>query len=184
MRQFPEITERFRSFIEQQKVFFVGTAAREGRVNIAPKGMDTLRVLGPRRIVWLNLTGGENESAAHLRETTRITLMWCAFGGAPFILRAYGNAVVIHPRDPGWGKLAALFPALPGARQIFDVTVDLVLRSCGMGVPLFEFRGPREALVLWANKIGDSGTSNSGSRIIRSVWMVDRRGFSRAERGV
>lgn len=157
MPQFSEITERFRSFIEQQKVFFVGTAAREGRVNIAPKGMDTLRVLGPRRIVWLNLTGGENESAAHLRETTRITLMWCAFDGAPFILRAYGNAVVIHPRDPGWGTLAALFPALPGARQIFDVTVDLVLRSCGMGVPLFEFRGPREALRQWAEKIGDSG---------------------------
>ena len=83
MPQFPEITERFRHFIEQQKIFFVGTAARDGRVNIAPKGMDTLRVLGPHRIAWLNLTGGENESAAHLRETTRMTLMWCAFDGAP-----------------------------------------------------------------------------------------------------
>jgi hypothetical protein len=119
--------------------------------------MDTLRVLGPHRIVWLNLTGGENESAAHLRETTRMTLMWCAFEGAPFILRAYGNAAVIHPRDPGWDTLAPLFPALPGARQIFDLTVDLVLRSCGMGVPVFEYRGPREALVKWAHKLGDSG---------------------------
>jgi Pyridoxamine 5'-phosphate oxidase len=157
MPQFPEITDRFRHFVEQQKVFFVGTAARDGRVNIAPKGMDTLRVLGPHRIVWLNLTGGENESAAHLRETTRMTLMWCAFDGAPFILRAYGNATVTHPRDPGWDTLAPLFPALPGARQIFDLTVDLVLRSCGMGVPLFEFRGAREALRQWAERIGDSG---------------------------
>lgn len=157
MPKFPEITERFRQFIKQQKVFFVGTAALDGRVNIAPKGMDSLRVLGPHRIVWLNLTGGENESAAHLRETTRMTLMWCAFDGAPIILRAYGHATVIHPRDPGWGELAPLFPTLPGARQIFDLTVDLVLRSCGMGVPFFEFRGPREALRQCAEKKGDSG---------------------------
>ena len=157
MRQFAEITDRFRSFIEHQKIFFLGTAARDGRVNVSLKGMDTLRVLGPHRIVWLNLTGGENESAAHLRENTRMTVMWCAFDGNPMILRAYGNATVIHPRDPSWDKLAPLFPALPGARQIFDLTVDLVLRSCGMGVPLFEFRGPREALLQWAKKKGDSG---------------------------
>jgi Pyridoxamine 5'-phosphate oxidase len=157
MPKFPEITDRFCSFIEQQQIFFVGTAAPDGRVNISPKGMDTLRVLGPRRIVWLSLTGGENESAAHLREIPRMTLMWCAFEGNPMILRAYGNATVVHPRDPGWDTLAQLFPALPGTRQIFDLTVDLVLRSCGMGVPFFEFRGAREALRQWAERIGDSG---------------------------
>ena len=157
MRQFPEISESFRGFIEKQRVFFVGTAAPVGKVNIASKGMDTLRVMGPRRIVWLNLTGGENESAAHLLEASRMTLMWCAFDGSPMILRAYGTAGVIHPRDPAWEELAQLFPMLPGARQIFDVAVDLVLRSCGMGVPLFEYRGQREALVHWASKIGDSG---------------------------
>lgn len=167
MRQFPEITESFRGFIEKQRVFFVGTAAPDGRVNIAPKGMDSLRVLGPNRIVWLNLTGGENESAAHLRETARMTLMWCAFDGAPMILRAYGTATVIHPRDPAWEVLAQLFPALPGVRQIFDVTVDLVLRSCGMGVPLFDFRGQREALVQWATKIGDSG--------IKQFWQENNQ---------
>jgi hypothetical protein len=167
MRQFQEITEGFRGFIEKQKVFFVGTAAPDGRVNISPKGMDTLRVLGPRRLVWLNLTGGENESAAHLRETARMTLMWCAFEGSPMILRAYGTAAVIHPRDPAWEELARLFPMLPGARQIFDLTVDLVLRSCGMGVPLFEFRGQREALVQWAEKIGDSG--------IKQFWQQNNQ---------
>ena len=157
MRQFPEINESFRGFIEKQKIFFVGTAAPDGRVNIAPKGMDSLRVLGPNRIVWLNLTGGENESAAHLRETARMTLMWCAFDSNPMILRTYGTATEIHPRDSSWEELARLFPVLPGARQIFDVTVDLVLRSCGMGVPRFEFRGQRESLRQWAETIGDNG---------------------------
>jgi Pyridoxamine 5'-phosphate oxidase len=167
MPKFPEITDRFRSFIEQQKIFFVGTAARDGRVNIAPKGMDSLRVLGPHRIVWLNLTGGENESAAHLREAARMTLMWCAFDGAAMILRVYGYATVIHPRDPGWREFAPLFPTLPGARQIFDLTIDLVLRSCGMGVPFFEFRGPREALRQWAEKIGDGG--------IKEFWQKNNQ---------
>jgi hypothetical protein len=167
MRQFPEISETFRGFIEKQKIFFVGTAAPYGRVNIAPKGMDSLRVLGPRRIVWLNLTGGENESAAHLRETARMTLMWCAFDGSPMILRAYGTAAVIHPRDPAWAELARLFPMLPGARQIFDVAVELVLRSCGMGVSLFEYRGQREALVQWAAKLGDGG--------IREFWRKNNQ---------
>jgi hypothetical protein len=129
--------------------------------------MDSLRVLGPRRIVWLNLTGGENESAAHLRETARMTLMWCAFDGSPMILRAYGTAAVIHPRDPAWAELARLFPTLPGVRQIFDVAVELVLRSCGMGVPLFECRGQREALVQWAAKLGDSG--------IREFWKKNNQ---------
>jgi hypothetical protein len=167
MRQFPEISESFRGFIEKQKVFFVGTAAPDGRVNIAPKGMDTLRVMGSRRIVWLNLTGGENESAAHLREAARMTLMWCAFDGSPMILRAYGTATVIHRRDQSWRELARLFPTLPGARQIFDVAVDLVLRSCGMGVPFFEYGGQREALVQWANKIGDSG--------IKQFWQQNNQ---------
>jgi hypothetical protein len=113
------------------------------------------------------LTGGENESAAHLRETARMTLMWCAFEGSPMVLRAYGTAAVIHPRDPAWEELARLLPMLPGGRQIFDLTVDLVLRSCGMGVPLFEFRGQREALVRWAKKIGDSG--------IKQFWQQNNQ---------
>jgi hypothetical protein len=167
MPRFPEITDRFRSFIEQQKIFFVGTAARDGRVNIAPKGMDTLRVLGPHRIVWLSLTGAENESAAHLREATRMTMMWCAFEDNPMIVRVYGDARVIHPRDPGWDELASLFPALPGTRQIFDLTVDMVLKSCGFGVPLFEFRGPRTALLQWAEKKGDSG--------LQEVWRENNQ---------
>ena len=156
MSQFVQLTDH-RSFIEQQKIFFVGTAAKDGRVNISPKGMDSLRVLGSNHIVWLNLTGAENETAAHLIETTRMTVMWCAFEANPMILRAYGNATAIHPRDARWDGLAALFPVLPGTRQIFDLTVDQVLKSCGMAVPLFEFRGPREALVHWAEKKGESG---------------------------
>lgn len=145
-KHFTEIDAANQAFIEQQKIFFVGTAAPEGRVNISPKGQDTLRVLDSRRVAWLNLTGSGNETAAHLREQNRMTLMFCAFEGSPKILRLYGTATVFHPRDAGWDELVTLFPQLPGARQIFVMSLDLVTTSCGMAVPLLEFQGPRNEL--------------------------------------
>ena len=146
MKQFTEIDEATRHFIEQQHVFFVGTAAADGRVNVSPKGLDSLRVLDGKRVAWLNLTGSGNETAAHLLAQNRITLMFCAFEGKPTILRLYGTATAFHPRDAEWEQLAALFPPLPGARQVFVVDIDLVTTSCGMAVPFLDYQGEREEL--------------------------------------
>jgi len=157
MAKFTQIDDVHREFIEKQHIFFVATAAREGKVNVAPKGMDTLKVLGPNRIVWLSLTGGENESAAHLLDNPRMTLMWCSFDHNPLIYRAYGNATVVHPRNSAWKELSQLFPPLPGARQILDLDVDMALTSCGFGVPLFEYSGQRDTLIKWADKKGEKG---------------------------
>ena len=157
MPKFPRIDDGFRDFIESQKVFFVATAAPSGRVNLAPKGMDTLRVVGSNRIVWLNLTGSENETAAHLIESSRMTLMWCSFEARALILRAYGNAKVFHPRAREWDALITLFPPQLGARQILDLDVDLVMTSCGFGVPLFDYVGQRETLRRWGESKGQQG---------------------------
>ncbi len=161
-RRFPSISDKLRQFIEAQKIFFVATAAADGRINLSPKGMDSLRVLGPNRVVWLNLTGSGNETAAHLRESPRMTIMFAAFDGEPMILRLYGTARAIHHGDAEWQELAGHFPPLPGARQIIDLNVDLVQTSCGMGVPLFDYRGDRALLGQWAQKKGDDG--------IRRYW--------------
>jgi hypothetical protein len=136
-KRFSELNDQHIRFIDRQKMFFVGTAAAESRVNVSPKGMDSLRVLGNNRVVWLNVTGSGNESSAHVQQNPRMTIMFCAFEGLPLILRLYGTARVIHPRDAEWAELYALFPPLPGARQIFDLSVDLVQTSCGQAVPLY-----------------------------------------------
>lgn len=156
-QRYPEIPEKLVPFIQRQKLFFVATAASDGRVNVSPKGMDTLRLLGPDRVLWLNLTGSGNETAAHLLENDRMTIMFCAFEGEPMILRLYGHARTIHPRDPAWDELIGRFPPLAGARQVIDLRVDLVQTSCGMGVPFFEYRGEREQLRQWAEKKGRDG---------------------------
>jgi hypothetical protein len=155
--RFDALTEAHQEFIAAQKIFFVGTAARDGRVNVSPKGQDSLQVLGPREILWLNLTGSGNETAAHLLDSNRITLMWCAFEGPPLILRVYGTAQTVHPRDPGWAECARRIPTLPGARQYFRIAVDLVQTSCGYAVPLLDYREERTALTRWAEKRGDAG---------------------------
>ncbi len=156
-KTFPELSAQHIDFIAQQKMFTVATASADSRVNVSPKGMDTLRVVAPNRVVWLNLTGSGNESAAHVALNPRMTLMFCAFTGNALILRVYGIARVIHPRDRAWPELALMFPAFPGARQIFDLTVELVQTSCGFGVPLMLYEGDRDQLAKWAEAKGEQG---------------------------
>ncbi|NCA72178.1 MAG: pyridoxamine 5'-phosphate oxidase family protein [Sphingobacteriia bacterium] len=161
-RKFDALSEQHVRFIAEQKIFFVATATEDSRVNLSPKGMDALRVVDPGRVLWLNLTGSGNETSAHVQRDPRMTLMFCAFDDPPMILRVYGTARVVHPGDPDWADLLSLFKPLPGARQIFDLSVDLVQTSCGMGVPYFSYAGDRDQLVDWAKKKGDEG--------VRDYW--------------
>ena len=162
--QFQSIEAPYQKFIEKQHIFFVGSAAAEGKVNISPKGMDSLRVMGPNRIVWRNMTGSGNETAGHLAQVNRMTLMWCGFETRPMILRCYGTAHTLHPRDAAFGPLNAQFPDSHGARQIYDVTVEMVQTSCGYAVPFYDFAGEREVLADWA--------SNKGPEGIETYWRT------------
>ena len=136
----------------------MGSAAPTGRVNVSPKGTDSLRVLGPNRILWRNLTGSGNETAGHLRLSNRMTLMWCSFAQKPLILRAYGTARTVHPRDADWEELNGRFPPHDGARQVFDMAVEMVQTSCGYAVPFLDYTGERGVLDQWtADKCGAEG---------------------------
>lgn len=162
-KQYSALNEKLRKFISAQRIFFVGTAVAEGRVNISPKGMDSFRVYDDNRALWLNVTGSGNETSAHIQDNPRMTIMFCAFEGDPMILRLYGNARVIHHSDPEWSELISLFPPIPGARQIFDLSIDLVQASCGMGVPIFNYIEVRDQLNNWATKKGEAG--------IKQYWL-------------
>lgn len=146
------------AFIRAQPMFFVATAPRQGRINLSPKGLDgSFAILGPNRVAFLNLTGSGNETAAHLLQDDRITLMFCAFSGSPKILRLYGTARAVHAGESDWAALADHFPPYPAARQIVVVTVDSVNSSCGFGVPLMDYVGQRTMLPEWAERKGPDG---------------------------
>ena len=156
-KQFDQITDDHQQFIQAQHIFFCATAANEGRVNMSPKGMDSLRILGPNRIIWRNWTGSGNETAAHLALHNRMTLMWCGFEARPMIMRAFGTAKTLHPRDAEFEILNAGFPPTDGARQIYDMSVDLMQTSCGYGVPFFDHKGTRETMTEWTENKGVDG---------------------------
>jgi len=161
-KRYPDLQPDQIAFIGEQHIFFAATAAPGTRVNLSPKGMDCLRVLSPTRILWLNLTGSGNETAAHLALDPRLTVMWCSFAAKPLILRAYGLARAIHHSDAAWAELAGHLPEQPGGRQIIDLTIDLVQSSCGFAVPFMDFREDRPVLKSWAEGKGREG--------LRSYW--------------
>ena len=137
--------------------------------------MESLRVLNQNRIVWLNVTGSGNETSAHIQENPRMTLMFSAFEGSPMILRLYGKAKVIHKNDSQWIELYNLFSKIPGARQIFDLEVDLVQTSCVMAVPFDNYVDDRELLNDWATKKVIQVFGIIGKKRIKSVLMEDQQ---------
>jgi hypothetical protein len=151
------IPASLQDFIKEQKIFFTATAPEQGRINLSPKGIDTFRCIDHHTVAYLDLTGSGNETAAHLIENGRITIMFCSFSEQPMILRLYGQGRVIHPRDQEWQTVSPLFDSLPGKRQIIMINVELVQTSCGYGVPIYEFKEERQKIIDWATQKGEQG---------------------------
>ncbi len=156
---FEGIDERNADFINKQHVFFVATApaGAEGHINLSPKGLDSLRILGPRTVAYVDLTGSGVETVAHLRENGRIVLMFCAFEGPPRILRLHGHGEVVEPEHDAFEALQELFPRYSSTRAIIRVTLDRISDSCGFGVPLYRYEGERSQLIAWAEHQGPAG---------------------------
>jgi len=160
------ITPELTRWIQAQRMFVVGTAplASEGHINCSPKGGDTFRVLGPREVAYADLTGSGIETVAHLRENGRIVVMFCAYEGAPKIVRLHGQGEVIEPGMPAFDELRTKFPALIGLRTIIRITVTRIADSCGYAVPLYDFVEPRDVLDKLGEKLGPDGLAEYRGR--------------------
>jgi hypothetical protein len=162
---YEEISGRLREFVSAQPVFFVATAPSgpDGHVNISPKGgTGCFAVLDGHRVGYLDYTGSGAETIAHLRDNGRITLMFCAFGGPPNIVRLHGHGTAVFPggdgvaADEGFAALAAAFPAPQrGLRAIIEVRVTRISDSCGYQVPLMSYDGDRDLLARWSERKSD-----------------------------
>ena len=156
---YEEITSELAAWLKLQHVFFVATAplAASGLVNCSPKGMDTFRILGPKHVAYLDLTGSGVETIAHLRENGRIVFMFCGFADAPKIVRLHGRGEVITPESAEWAGLRSAFPEYPGARAIVRAELSRIGDSCGYAVPTLEYREDRDVLIRYAEAKGTSG---------------------------
>lgn len=158
-KTYPELDDALQRFIQAQSVFFVATAPLDaaGHVNLSPKGLDTLRIFGPKTIAYLDIFGSGVETIAHLRENGRIVIMFCAFQGPTKILRLHGQGRVVEPHEPGFADLQTHFPVLVGTRAIIVIELTRISDSCGYGVPLLEFKAERPTLPAWCQKRGTEG---------------------------
>lgn len=164
------ITPEHEAMIARQAIYFVATAADQGRINLSPKGLDgTFKVLGPNRVAYLDLGGSGNETHAHLAADGRITVMMCNFEQPALILRLYGTGKAVLPQDAGWGELQAHFSLLPGTRQIFDIAVDSVQTSCGWGVPVMQLGKHRETLTKYHAQADPAAWTEKMGRRTRSI---------------
>ena len=167
MKIFEAIDARMTEWIEAQHMFFVATAplAADGHLNLSPKGLDSFRILGPREIAYVDLTGSGAETIAHLRENGRIVVMFCAFEGPPRIVRLHGRGVAVVPGDPDYDALVARFPAILGTRAVIRIALDRIADSCGYAIPLLAYQGERDQLTAWAAHKGPDGL-----RAYRAEW--------------
>jgi Pyridoxamine 5'-phosphate oxidase len=158
-KNYSEIDERLSKFIQDQHVFFVATAPldSDGCVNLSPKGLDSFRILDPKTVAYLDFVGSGVETIAHLKENSRIVLMFCAFQGPPNIVRIHGRGRVVEPQAAEFAGLAAQFLAYDSTRSIIVVEVTRISDSCGYGVPLLKYEGERAQLFAWAQKKGPEG---------------------------
>jgi len=155
-KMFTRIVPPLKEFIERQHIFFTASAAADSRINLSPKGSDSLRVLGPNAVAYLDQTGSGNEAAAHLRADGRLTIMFCSFEGPPMILRLYGHGRSLPEGSQEYADLLAEAfggEEPPGARQLVVLDVESVQTSCGYSVPLYEFKEDRQLLRNWASRM-------------------------------
>lgn len=156
---YDQISDELAAWMRRQRIFFVSTAplAQDGHVNCSPKGGEAFRILDPLTVAYQDLIGSGVETIAHLRENGRIVIVFCAFEGAPKIVRLHGKGEAVFPDHSDFHALAALFPQEPGMRAIIRVRVTRVSDSCGFAVPLFDYRGERDTLHQWAEGKGQVG---------------------------
>lgn len=156
---YDKIDDSMLEWISEQKMFFVSTAplSQDGLINCSPKGMDTFRVLGDRKVGYLDMTGSGVETIAHLKENGRIVIMFCSFEGAPKIIRFHGKGAVFEKGSSEYGERIDAFEEYPGTRSIIEIEIDRISDSCGFTVPLYEFKEDRGALLKWAEQKGPEG---------------------------
>ena len=170
---YDDISPELAAWLGQQRMFFVASAPLDagGFVNCSPKGLDSFRILGPREVAYLDLTGSGVETIAHLRENGRIVFMFCAFDGSPKIVRLHGIARVAEAGTAEHEELRSHFGDHPGIRAIIRASVTRVSDSCGYAVPRYEFTSERDTLTRWAEAKGEAGLEHYRRK--KNVLSID-----------
>ncbi len=148
------LTLKQQKFINAQPIFFVATSPKDGRINISPKGMtDTFAIINEACVAYLDFVGSGNETAAHILNDGRMTIMMNSFTRVANIMRLYGKGRFAIKGSDEFNAHIQRFPEMTGVRQIIFLDIESIQDSCGYGVPVMELTHERDTLSKWsANK--------------------------------
>src|SRR3989338_2074186 len=162
---YSELNARFINFIKSQKIFCVATAPdniEKEYVNLSPKGYDTLMILNNRTVVYADYPGSGNETATHIQQNGKLTMMFASLDETPMVLRLYGRGEVISLNSKAGKEIKEKMGEKVSSyiRQLICLHIEKVKTSCGYGVPYFKYLGERKTLIEWCNKMTLSPASN------------------------
>lgn len=150
-QRYEKLSQSDKEFIANQHIFFIASASNGGEVNLSPRGYDCFRVTGDNEAVFLDYVGSGNRTARDIEADGEVTVMFTAFEGKPRILRLFCKGEVVDKNDEASRKLFE-GTDFTGMRVFIKLRIYCVEHSCGMSVPLMEYKGEREQLREWCVK--------------------------------
>ncbi len=144
-KQFEKLSEENKAFIKSQKLFFVASCSGK-EVNLSPRGYDCFRVINDNEAIFLDYHGSGNRTATDILNGGELTVVFCSFDEKPHILRLFCKGEVLDKTNT---DCISLFENTQGIRQFIKLNIYCVEQSCGMSVPLYEFKSERNILRDW-----------------------------------
>jgi len=132
-------------------------------------------VLGPHEVAYADLTGSGSETASHVMENGRMTLMFCNLEqGPPKILRLYGTASVVLAEDVPMALKDKFDPAIvnsDGFRAVYRLRVDRISTSCGYTLPVMKHERYRSTLMETYDSWGKAKLDSYSTE--RNAYSID-----------
>lgn len=137
------LTKEDMKFIKEQRLFYIASCSSE-EVNISPKAYDSIYVKDEETILFLNYPGKTNRTQRDVLKGGKITLLFNAFEGDAYILRVFCKANVIDKSSERFQEYLKLFTLKRKlVRDIFEFKIVDVESTCGLTVPIMEYKGER-----------------------------------------
>jgi len=142
-KQYAKLNTNDIEFINKQQLFYIASCSNH-EVNLSPRGYDSMHVIDESSMYMIDYLGSGNRTARDIGEDGEITIVFNSFEGAPKILRLFCKGEVILKDNVEFDSASKNFTAdMNGIRQIFKFNIYAVETSCGMGVPIMEYKEER-----------------------------------------
>ena len=142
-KQYKSLNPADIKFIKEQKLFYIASCSKH-EVNLSPRGYESIYVKDENTLYMIDYLGSGNRTARDITEDGQVTLVFNAFDNAPKILRCFCKGEVFSKENKNFQEISSIFDVdMTGIRQVFQFNIYAVETSCGMGVPIMEYKEER-----------------------------------------